>query len=107
MASVFYALHAQLLAEFATILDKSADAEEYTALHEKIRTAIVNKFYRPATGECEEGTKTAQIVDLWAGMPRGTAEEKNTVQADRKRVVKGKSVSVRGDIGGGHKIKKK
>src|SRR3546814_4964797 len=81
MASVFYALHAQLLAEFATILDKSADAEEYTALHEKIRTAIVNKFYRPATGEFEEGTQTAQIVALWAGMPRGTAEEKKTVQA--------------------------
>src|SRR3546814_15008839 len=90
MASVFYALHAQLLAEFATILDKSADTEEYTALHEKIRTAIVNMFYRPATGEFEEGTQTAQIVALWAGMPRGTAEEKKTVQArsDERRVGK-------------------
>ncbi len=73
-ASVFYALHAQFLAEFAVILDKPADAAEYTALYEQIRRAVVRRYYQPATGAFENGTQTAQIVALWAGMPDKEAE---------------------------------
>ena len=79
-ASVFYALHAQMLAEFAAILGKPAEAAEYTALYGNIRRAVVNKFYQPATGLFEKGTQTAQIIALWAGMP-DKAEEEKTVQA--------------------------
>ncbi|WP_404980261.1 alpha-L-rhamnosidase C-terminal domain-containing protein [Chitinophaga pollutisoli] len=76
-ASVFYALHASMLAEFAAILGKEAEAAEYAALFENIRRAIVDRFYQSATGTFEKGTQTAQIIALWAGIPEKAEEEKS------------------------------
>ncbi|TAG22133.1 MAG: alpha-L-rhamnosidase [Cytophagia bacterium] len=64
-ASCFYYHHALLAAEFATILNKKQDADQYTALAKKIRDLIVRKYHVPKTGRFDNATQSAQIFALY------------------------------------------
>jgi len=65
-ASIFYYLHANMMNEFAGILEKREEETRYASLAEKIRKTIVDKYYNAGSGKFEKGSQTAQIFALWA-----------------------------------------
>jgi len=67
-ACCFYYEHARLIAEFASILGKTDDARRYRQLSERIRTAIVRKYYIPTTGRFDNATQAAQVFALYYGL---------------------------------------
>ena len=67
-ASVFYWLHAQLLSEFAAILGKDEDQQQYAALAQQIKEAISKQFFTASTGKIGTGTQSDQLFGLWAGV---------------------------------------
>lgn len=76
-ASLFYYQHAKLIAEFAALLGKSADAEKYAALADKIRGAVIQRFYVKHTGKFDTGTQSAQAFGLWYGLAAEGEKEKS------------------------------
>lgn len=75
-ASLFYYLTVKTMADFAAVLDKSADVAQYTALRGEIREAIKNKFYQSATGQFRTGSQTAQSMGLWMDiLPKAEAQK--------------------------------
>lgn len=75
-ASVFYFLHARMMAEFAGILGKSADETAYTLLAGNIKNAIVKKFGVNGSGKFEKGTQTTQVFALWASIEQAGTQDK-------------------------------
>ncbi len=73
-AALFYYHHAKLIAEFAEILGKSADAKAYQQLTAQIKTAIKKKYKVENSGQYDNGTQTAQIFALYYGMPTATEQ---------------------------------
>ncbi len=67
-ASVFYYHHAKLAEEFAGILGKQEDAVKYAKLADKIKDAILNRYYIANTGRFDNATQSAQILALWYGL---------------------------------------
>jgi alpha-L-rhamnosidase len=67
-ASAFYYQHVCLAAQFAGILQKTADSVEYAALAKKIRAAIINTFQVKNTGRFDNGTQAAQLFALYYGL---------------------------------------
>ncbi|MDB4903844.1 MAG: alpha-L-rhamnosidase [Mucilaginibacter sp.] len=64
-ASLFYYHHVLLAADFAGILGKTQDSIKYTSLANKIKNAIITKFYIPGTGRYDNATEGAEIFALW------------------------------------------
>lgn len=64
-ACAFYYAHAKLLAEFAGITGREADAEKYNKLVNTIRTSIIKKYYIPHTGRIDNATQAAQAMALY------------------------------------------
>ena len=67
-ACCFYYAHACLIAEFAAILGKTADARRYEQLCQRIKNAIVQKYYIPRTGRFDNATQAAQVFALYYGL---------------------------------------
>ena len=67
-ACAFYYEHARLITEFAKILEKTEDAKKYGALCERIKGAIVRKYYIPNTGRFDNATQAAQAFALYYGL---------------------------------------
>jgi alpha-L-rhamnosidase len=67
-AAAFYYHHAVLAAEFATILGNKTDSISYSKLADKIKKAIVSKYYVPKTGRFDNATQAAQTFALWYGL---------------------------------------
>ena len=67
-ACCFYYAHVRLIAEFASILGKTEDAIKYEKLGENIRSAIIRKYYIPATGRFDNATQGAQVFALYYGL---------------------------------------
>ena len=63
IAQCFYAHSTQLLINAATVLGKSADIQEYTALLKKIKDAF-NKEYVTRSGRMVSSTQTAYVLAL-------------------------------------------
>jgi alpha-L-rhamnosidase len=69
-SSVYYFVDATILAKTAKLFNKTADYTYYTALAEKIKTAINKKYLHEATGIYGNGTQTELSMALqWAVVP--------------------------------------
>ncbi|HEY2580166.1 MAG TPA: family 78 glycoside hydrolase catalytic domain [Mucilaginibacter sp.] len=68
-ASLFYYHHVLLAADFAGILGKTQDSIKYALLADKIKHAIVAKYYIPGTGRFDNATQGAQLFALWYKLP--------------------------------------
>lgn len=64
-ASCFYYDHLRLMTEFASILGKDKDAEQYARLSENVKKAIVQKYLIPGSGRFDNATQAAQIFALY------------------------------------------
>ncbi|WP_462220924.1 family 78 glycoside hydrolase catalytic domain [Ferruginibacter sp.] len=63
IAQCFFAYSTQILFNTATVLGKTADAEYYKNLLQKIKTAFVNEYVTPY-GNLVSGTQTAYVLAL-------------------------------------------
>ena len=63
IAQCFFAYSSQILFNTATVLGKTADAEYYKNLLQKIKTAFVNEYVTP-NGNLVSGTQTAYVLAL-------------------------------------------
>jgi len=64
-ATAFYYHHVKILAEFAHLLRRNADAGSYDALAGEIKGAFVNRFLKQGTGVFDSGTQAAQLIPLY------------------------------------------
>ncbi|GAA4306795.1 family 78 glycoside hydrolase catalytic domain [Compostibacter hankyongensis] len=76
-ASAFYYHHVKLIAAFAKLLGKKADAERYGALENRIRQAIIRRFYTAGTGKFDSASQSAQAFGLWYGLVVGQEKKKS------------------------------
>ncbi len=67
IAQCFFAYSTQILFNTATVLGKTADAEYYKNLLQKIKTAFVNEYVTP-NGNLVSGTQTAYVLALHFNM---------------------------------------
>jgi len=63
-ATAFYYHHVIILAEFAQLLSKKADATKYQQLADEIKSSFVKTFLKPGTGIFDTGTQAAQLIAL-------------------------------------------
>ena len=64
-ASSFYYQDIKLMATFAAILGKIEDVKRYTTLSEKIKQAILEKYFNSQTGVFDNGSQSAQAFGLF------------------------------------------
>ncbi len=64
-AIAFYYHHVNILAEFASLLNKKEDAERYRKMADEIKTSFVKTFLKPGTGVFDSGTQAAQLISLY------------------------------------------
>ncbi|MBE9461495.1 family 78 glycoside hydrolase catalytic domain [Dyadobacter subterraneus] len=74
-ASSFYYHHLKLMTEFAGILGKSSDSLKYAKLTDRVKKAIVEKFYVPGAGRFDNATQAAQIFALYYDLAPTTEKE--------------------------------
>ncbi len=68
--SALYYLHdVTTLGAVASVLGKDSDAEAYAKLAQRIRAAVQQKFFDPATGGYAGGTQTANAMAIAMGVP--------------------------------------
>ena len=79
MSTGFYYLNARLLARFAAMLGKAEDEEKYTADAERIRAAMLARFFNAETGQIATGSQACQAFALWLGI---LPEEKRALVAE-------------------------
>ena len=75
-SSVYYYVDANILAQAAKLFGKEADFQHYSALAEKIKSAINNKFLNRETGIYASGTQTELSVPLYWGIVPDALKEK-------------------------------
>jgi alpha-L-rhamnosidase len=75
-ASAFYYHHVKLIAGFAKILGKKKDYNRYSRLEQKICQAILRRYFKPATGQFDNGTQSAQAFGLWYDWVGGKEKKK-------------------------------
>jgi hypothetical protein len=67
-ADAYYFQDAQILAQAATVLGKTADASQFNLLATNIAAAFNSTYYSPANGYYSTGSQTAQAMPLALGM---------------------------------------
>ena len=83
-SSVYFYVDATILAKAATILGKQSDSENYSALADKIKTAINEKYLNRETGMYGTGLQTELSVALkWGIVPEGLIAKVAKNLADR------------------------
>ncbi|MDR0507505.1 MAG: glycoside hydrolase family 78 protein [Dysgonamonadaceae bacterium] len=75
-SSVYYYADANIMAQAAKLFGKKEDEKHYSALAEKIKKAINNKFLNRETGIYASGTQTEQSVPLYWGVVPNELKEK-------------------------------
>lgn len=68
MSTAIFYHDLQLMARSARLLGKSADAEHFQTLAEKIKVAFNNRYYNSQLGYYDNGTQTSCILPLAFGM---------------------------------------
>jgi alpha-L-rhamnosidase len=58
----------RLMAQYALILGKPADARQFNALAEKLQTALNAKYFQPQTCQYDNGAQTTSVLPLAFGM---------------------------------------
>ncbi|MCW3093760.1 MAG: alpha-L-rhamnosidase [Ferruginibacter sp.] len=76
MATAYYYRLLQHMKDFAVLAGKEADAENYSALAEKIKPAFNKKFFNSQKNYYDNNTVTANILPLYFGMVPEVVEEK-------------------------------
>lgn len=64
-ATAFYYHHVILMVEFAQLMNKQEDAQQYQKLANDIKAAFVDAFLKPGTGVFDTGTQAAQLISLY------------------------------------------
>jgi alpha-L-rhamnosidase len=67
----------RLMAQYATLLGKAADARRFEALAGQLRTALEAKYFHADRGQYDNGSQTSSVLPLAFGM---------VPEADRKKV---------------------
>lgn len=67
-SSVYYYVDVNILAKTARLLKREADYQIYSALANKIKSAINNKYLNLQTGQYAKGFQTEQAVPLYWGI---------------------------------------
>ncbi len=57
-----------LLTGYATLLDKPEDAKRFTALAERLKAGLNKKYFKPETGQYDNGAQTTAVLPLAFGM---------------------------------------
>jgi len=65
MTTAFYYRSARLMAQLARIAGRDDDIPKYAGLAEQIKTAFINMFVKPGTGQVGSGTQACQSVGLF------------------------------------------
>lgn len=68
MSTGFYYYNAVLLSRFAAMLDKPEQAQAFAAQAERIRCAMLDKWWDPQTGKMATGSQGCQSFSLWLGI---------------------------------------
>lgn len=88
-ASCFYYYSASLTSKAAKALNYVVDAEDYRALSEKIKKAVISEYFNPDGTFKIEGTQTACVLSLFFGIyPEG---KKDAVLSQLKSRLKAKN----------------
>ena len=66
--TAFYYDHVKTLAEFATLLGKTQDAETYKKLARDIKQAFIDKLVNKTTGAVDSATQASQAIALYYGL---------------------------------------
>jgi alpha-L-rhamnosidase len=64
LATTYFYHCLKLMAHYATVLDKSADAQRFDQLAEQLKTALNGKFYNQQAGYYGNGSQTACVLPL-------------------------------------------
>ena len=68
LATSYYYHCLKLMARYAAILGKPADAQRFLAEAETLKTALNAKYYKPDVGYYDNGTQTACVLPLAFGL---------------------------------------
>ncbi len=68
VSTFYYCWSADIVAQAAEVLGKTAEAAEYKKLGEDIRAAFHKKFYNPEIGAYGNGSQTSQVLPLFLNM---------------------------------------
>jgi alpha-L-rhamnosidase len=75
LATAYFYHDALLMARYATLLGKADDAQHFTDLAEKLKTAFNQKFFRAEAGQYDNGSQTSCVLPLAFGLvPDGERE---------------------------------
>lgn len=58
----------EVLSQDAAIVGKESDAAEYKALAARVKTAFINRFFKPDTNQFDNGTQTSSVLPLAFGL---------------------------------------
>lgn len=89
-----------LMAEYATMLGKPADAEEYRALAREMTDAFNAKYWNAEQGFYANGSQTAQVLPLYFGIAPESAQGPAFDHLVNKILVEGKGHIGTGLVGG-------
>jgi alpha-L-rhamnosidase len=68
IATSYYYELLQLLARYARILDKPAEAADFESSAAQVKDAFQKRFYKPLSGMYDNGTQTSSILPLYFGI---------------------------------------
>ena len=68
LATTYYYHCLNLMARYAAVLEKTADAQRYLAQAESLKAALNAKYYKPELGYYDNGSQTACVLPLAFGM---------------------------------------
>lgn len=81
--SSYYYVDAKIMAETAKMLGKTEDAEKYAALADRIRADYCRVLIDGATGQCDDGSLTAQSCPIHQGLVDALPEKEQKAVFDR------------------------
>ncbi len=68
MSTGYSYFNCKTLVKMAEILGRSADAEKYAKISEKVQRAFLAKWWHPETGIVDRGSQASQAFALWLGI---------------------------------------
>jgi hypothetical protein len=75
-ATSIYFYDLRLIAKTAKMMDLEEDYNKYVTLSEKVKSALLKKYYKPKTGVFSTGSQTAYAMSLYTGIIPETDKEK-------------------------------
>jgi alpha-L-rhamnosidase len=76
LSTAYYYHILGLMADYAKLIGKTADVDEYTALAGKVKAAFLREYYKEQDAAFDNGTQTSSILPLAFDMVPGGARER-------------------------------